>query len=190
MVEQEVKIHFPDAEAARTAVRAAGARLAVPRRLLDDRLYDSPDARLRETGRALRIRRDAERTGFLTFKGPVQPGPVKSREELETSVGDPRLVERVLGHLGYEEMFRSQKYREEYDLDHAHIAVDEAPVGVFVEIEATPAEIERVARLLGKTPDDYVLDSYMTLWRRRCEAGGQAFRDMVFDEPVVGSTRS
>jgi len=189
MVEQEVKLSFPDAEAARAAVRAAGAALAVPRRLLDDRLYDSPDARLRQTGRALRVRRDAERTGFLTFKGPVQPGPVKAREELETTVGDPRLVERVLGHLGYQEMFRSQKYREEYDLPDAHIAVDEAPVGVFVEIEATPAEIERVTRLFGKTPADYVLDSYMTLWRRRCDARGLAFGDMVF-EPVAGSLRS
>jgi adenylate cyclase class 2 len=189
MVEQEVKLSFPHAEAARQAVQAAGARLSVSRRLLEDRLYDTLDGQLRQGGRALRIRRDGDHAGFVTFKGPVQPGPVKSREELETSIGDPRLIEHVFAHLGYYPMFRSQKYREEYDLERAHIAIDEAPVGVFVEIEATPERIEEVARLLGRTPADYMLDSYVTLWRRHCQTSGLAFGDMVFDA-AQESTRS
>jgi adenylate cyclase class 2 len=180
MIEQEVKLSFPHIEAARQAVTAAGARLVVSRRLLDDRLYDTVDARLRQSGRALRIRREPDR-GFVTFKGPVLAGPVKAREELETSVGDPRIADKLLEHLGYHPVFRSQKYREEYALDAAHIAIDEAPVGVFVEIEAAPEEIARVTLLLGRTPRDYQLDSYVTLWRRRCSALGLALTDMLFD---------
>jgi predicted adenylyl cyclase CyaB len=181
MIEQEVKLPFPHVDAARQAITATGAVLSISRRLLEDRLYDTAQGFLRLSGRALRIRRDGAQAGFLTFKGPVQPGPVKSREELETAVGDPALVDRVLANLGYFPMFRSQKYREEYDLPHAHLALDEAPAGVFVEIEAAPPRIEEVARLLGRTPADYVLDSYVSLWRRRCEARGVPFGDMVFD---------
>src|SRR5689334_8152275 len=102
MIEQEVKLAFPHAETARHAVRTAGGRLVVSRRLLEDRLYDTLDSRLRQSGRALRVRRDGERAAFLTFKGPVQPGPVKAREELETAIGDPGLVENVFEHLGYQ----------------------------------------------------------------------------------------
>jgi len=187
MIEQEVKLAFPHVDAARQAVQATGARLAISRRLLEDRLYDTVQGVVRLSGRALRIRRDGAHGGFLTFKGPVQPGPVKSREELETAVGDPALVDRMFGHLGYFPVFKSQKYREEYDLPHAHLAVDEAPAGVFIEIEATPARIEEVTRLLGRTPADYVLDSYMTLWRRHCEARGVSFSDMVFDSVAESS---
>jgi len=79
MLEQEVKLEFDRVEAARRLVHATGARLVVSRRLLDDQLYDTPDDRLRRAGTALRLRRDGPGTR-ITFKGPAQPGPVKSRE--------------------------------------------------------------------------------------------------------------
>src|SRR6187200_3554716 len=79
-LEQEIKLAFEHIEAARRAVQTAGGRLDISARLLDDQLFDTPDAQLRRAGTGLRIRRDGART-FLTFKGPVQPGPVKSREE-------------------------------------------------------------------------------------------------------------
>jgi adenylate cyclase class 2 len=181
MIEQEVKLAFTHAEAARHAVQAIGGRLVVPRRLLEDRLYDTADGDLRLSGRALRIRRDGAHAGFLTFKGPIHAGPVKAREELETAIGDPELVDQVFRNLGYHPVFASQKFREEYDLPHAHLAIDEAPVGVFIEIEATPSRIEEVTTLLGRTVADYLLDSYVTLWRRKCESLGQPFRNMMFD---------
>lgn len=179
MIEQEVKLSFAHVEAARHAVVTAGGRLLAARRLLDDCLYDTVDAVLRRSGRALRLRREPERA-WLTFKGPVRPGPVKAREELETLVGDAQILERVLGQLGYHAIFRSQKYREEYELGLARLAVDEAPVGVFVEIEGAPDEIERVAGMLGRTPADYQLDSYLSLWRRQRAARGLQAGDMLF----------
>lgn len=178
-LEQEVKLPFDSLEAARHAVTTAGGRLVLSRRLLDDQLFDSTDGRLRASGTALRVRRDGSQ-GVITWKGPARPGPVKSREELETTVGNADLLERLLAALGYEPRFRAQKYREDYSVEGATVVIDETPFGVFVEIEATPDEIAAVARRLGRSPADYRLESYPTLWRRWCESQGRPFGDMLF----------
>ena len=129
---------------------------------------------------ALRVRQDGGRS-ILTFKGPVQPAAVKIREEVETSVGDGTLLMRMLGELGFHVWFRYQKYREEFALDDCIIAIDETPVGVFVEIEGGERGIEAAARALGRQPADYVLDSYRGLFVRHCERLGIAPTDMIFD---------
>jgi adenylate cyclase class 2 len=185
-LEQEIKLAFDQIEAARQAVIAAGGRLAVSRRLLDDRLFDTVTLDLRRAGKGLRVRRDADHA-FLTFKGPVHASPVKAREELETTVGDASTAEVILRALGFRQVFRSQKYREEYAVGQAHVAIDDTPVGVFVEIEAAPDEIARVATALGRSPDDYLLESYPSLWRRWCEARALAQGDMLF---ATGDRRS
>jgi adenylate cyclase, class 2 len=179
MLEQEVKLQFEHAEAARRSIQSTGARLAVSRRLLDDQLYDTAAHHLRQAGAALRVRRDGART-LITFKGAAQPGPVKTREEIETPVGDPAVADALLRSLGFRPRFRSQKFREEYALGAAVVTIDETPIGVFVEIEASPAEIERVAALLGRTPADYRLESYPRLFARWCESHGHPATDMLF----------
>jgi adenylate cyclase class 2 len=180
MLEQEVKLAFANVEAARQAVIAAGGRLVVSRRLLDDMLFDTPDGEMRRSGRALRVRHDGAH-GALTCKGPRLRGPIKTREEIETRVDDADAAARILARLGYVPAFRSQKYREEYAIGEARVAVDDAPVGVFVEIEATPDDIARVATQLGRTTADYCTDSYAALWRRACEARGVEPGDMLFE---------
>lgn len=184
MIEQEVKLRFASVEAARRSVEATGARLVVSRRLIDDRLFDTEDGHLRRAGCALRVRRDGPRACF-TFKGPVQPGPVKSREEIETAVGDAEVAEALFRALGFRRWFRAEKYRADYAIGDAVVTVDEAPIGVFVEIEAAPDEIDRIAVLLGKSRDDYVLESYPKLYVQWCEGKGVTPADMVFgDLPV------
>ena len=61
--------------------------------------------------------------------------------------------------------FRYQKYREEFALDDVIVAVDETPVGTFVEIEGGDAGIAEMAEALGRGPADYLLDSYRRLYR-------------------------
>ena len=178
-LEQEIKLAYPDVEAARQAVVTAGGRLVVSRRLIEDEHFDTIDGRLRSGGTALRVRRDGSTTR-LTFKGPVHAGPVKSREEIETSVADGDVLRQILAALHFEPVFRAQKYREEYALDDATVTVDDTPIGCFVEIEGPEATITHVAARLGRPPADYLLDSYPALWRRHCEARGTEKRDMLF----------
>lgn len=178
-LEHEVKLAFISIEAARQAVTAAGGRLVVSPRLIADRLFDTPEGHLRGQGATLRLRRDGG-GGFLTWKGALHGGPVKTREELETSVGTPDILEGVLVALGFRVCFQSEKRREEYALGAAHVTIDDTPAGVFVEIEAPEDEIPRVAALLGRGPTDYRLESYPVLWRRWCEEHGQAPCDMLF----------
>ncbi|ODS56268.1 MAG: hypothetical protein ABS36_07655 [Acidobacteria bacterium SCN 69-37] len=183
-LEQEVKLSYATVEAARQAVHTAGGRLAVSRRLLDDRFFDTADMRLRREAQALRVRQDGG-LAILTWKGPPQAGEVKTREEIETGCTDVHELVALLGALGYVPCFRAQKYREEYAIGTAVVTVDETPFAVFVEIEAPPAAIGEVAVGLGRTPADYEIASYVTLWRRWCAAHDRPFGDMVFAPAVT-----
>jgi len=151
----------------------------VSRRLLTDALFDTADQQLRQRGCGFRIRRDQSRT-ILTFKGPVQPGAVKSREEIETTIADQERGEAIIDRLGYRPWFRAEKYREEYALASTCVAIDDTPIGVFVEIEGEPATIGTVARLLGRTERDYRLESYVQLYFDSCRAKGVLPGNMTF----------
>ena len=178
-IEREIKLRFASAAAAREALAATGAARQRPRELQDDRLLDWPDGRLRARGCTLRVRDQAGRAA-LTFKGPPQPGDMKVREELETAAGDAALLVRLLEQLGLRVWFRYQKYRQEYALPGVVLTVDETPIGTFVELEGDEQGIRDLAAALGRTPRDYVVDSYYRLFvrSRGNEAGGA---HMVFD---------
>jgi adenylate cyclase class 2 len=165
-LEREVKLRFDSAEAARAAALAVGATPLRCRRLQEDALLDN-------AGESLRQRRCVR---------PVQPAPVKAREEIETVVGDGETMLRCLEALGYNVWFRYQKYREEFALNDVVIAIDETPMGVFVEIEGGESGIVEVTRALGRTEKDFVLDSYRSLFVEHCRAQGLPQSDMVFDE--------
>jgi len=127
---------------------------------------------LRASGCTLRVRTDGE-AGAITFKGPVdRTMTVKAREEIETTLGNAAIGERIVLALGFRLVFRAQKRREEYDLGAAHVVIDETPMGVYVEVEADPDEIARVTVLLGRTTADYQLASYGALWRAWCDRTG------------------
>src|SRR5665213_196110 len=180
ILEREIKLPFASADEARAAVAATGATPLHGRRLQEDCLLDTTNDDLKRRRSALRVRQDGGRS-LLTFKGPVQPAMVKIREEIETIAGDGTLLMRILGELGFHVWFRYQKYREGFALDDCIIAIDETPVGVFVEIEGGERGIASTASALGCSPADYLLDSYRGLFVRHCERLGIAPTDMIFD---------
>jgi adenylate cyclase, class 2 len=180
-LEREIKLRFDDADTARAAILNTGATPIRCRRLQEDCLLDTASEDLRRQRCVLRIRVESGRS-LLTFKGPVQPSVLKVREELETVVGDGSLVVRVLESLGFHVWFRYQKYREEFALDDVIIALDETPVGVFVEIEGGERGIAETADALGRSPDDYVIDSYRRLYLVDCDARGVPIGDMLFED--------
>ena len=181
MIEREVKLRFDSLEDARAAILAAGATPLRCRRLQEDALLDTDDEALRRRRCVLRIRTEAGKS-LMTFKGPVQPGTMKIRDEYETVVGDGEVLQRVLEELGLHVWFRYEKYREEYAAEDVTIALDETPVGTYVEIEGGEEGIQAMARALGRTAADFILDSYRGLFIQHREKFGFGNAHMVFRE--------
>ena len=102
---------------------------------------------------------------------------------ITAAVGDGAILHQVFERLGMHVWFRYQKYREEFSHQDVLIAVDETPVGVFVEIEGTEEGIMASAAAMGKTTADFILDSYHGLFLKYRDALGFRGFDMVFDEP-------
>jgi adenylate cyclase class 2 len=184
-LEREIKLRFDSVEAARAAVAALGATPRRARRLQDDVLLDAAGGPLERRGCVLRVRRDGEHAA-ITFKGPVIPSEMKLREELETVVGSADLLLRVFAELGFAPRFRYQKYRTELALDDVIVAIDETPIGVFVELEGGEASIADAARRMGRTAEDYVLSSYRRLFlesRGLTAVDAAGAGDMIFERP-------
>jgi adenylate cyclase class 2 len=186
MLEREVKLRFDTPEQARAAVTAARATPLRSRRLQHDILFDTVDGQLRRDGSALRLRHEDDR-GVITFKGPVVPSTMKVRPEHETAIESAAAMRQVLEGLGFRAWFTYEKYREEYSLPGVVIAIDETPIGTFVEVEGTEADILTVTARLGRSPDAFVLASYRSLF---VEHSAGADGDMVFSVPAEAGTHA
>jgi adenylate cyclase class 2 len=181
-LEREIKLRFDSVEEARDAVLSAGATPLLGRRLQEDSLLDTEDETLRRRRCVLRVRVENGKSR-ITFKGPVQASTMKLREELETLIGHGEVMLRILEELGLHVWFRYEKYREEFSHEDVTVAVDETPVGVFVEIEGSENGIMAMADTLGRTQADYILDSYRGLFLKHRDEFGLTGSDMVFDRP-------
>ena len=178
-LEREVKLRFDSPDAARAAVIASGAFPLSPRRLQSDTLLDTEARDLSARREVLRVRIEPTRS-YVTFKSPAEHPTMKLREELETGVADGALFVMILERAGYRIWFRYEKYREEFSLGEAIVAIDETPVGTFVEIEGSEQGVAAAASALDREPRDYILESYRELFVRSCEARGVPPTDMTF----------
>ncbi len=182
-IEREIRLRFESLDTARIAVHKVGATALRSRRLQDDRLVDWADGRLRESRCVLRIRKE-DGAVTLTFKGPPKLAVMKVREELETVVDEAEVLLTILDRLGLRVWFRYQKFREEYELPGLILAIDETPIGMFVELEGEEHAIEETAHSMGRTPVDYVLESYRGLFVKDRKARGLPITDMIFEDSL------
>ncbi len=180
--EIEVKIPISNATAVKDRLQALGFTISVARQFEANTLYDTPDHRLRDRQMLLRLRQIGEK-GVITWKGRGDPGPYKSRPELETTVGSLETLDQILTRLGYNPSFRYEKYRTEFvqhENSGAVVTLDETPIGNFLELEGPGEWIDSTARQLGFSPQDYVLESYGRLYLADCERRGVQPGNMVF----------
>lgn len=215
--EIEIKLKVEDLAAIEIRLRRLRVREIVPRVHESNALYDTPQSALRRRGQLIRVRMEQPGANFgrkstkesvagiLTYKGPPRPtskhpkanGRSKSRsrfkikEEAEVSFTGSVEMERILRAMGLQPSFRYEKFRTTYvlpDVPNLKIELDETPVGNYLELEGSPAGIDRAARLLGFTRDQYKKESYGALYLAECRRLGRKPGNMLF--PATKKARS
>jgi len=196
--EVEIKLRITDLPALVKGLRRIGAR-SRGRVLEQNTLYDTPEATLRGSGRLLRLRLETPAPagqrafgacrGVLTSKAPpswrtrrTHSFRYKERLERELRVHAPAHWPQKLRALGLKPTFCYDKFRTTYRLRNSplHLDLDETPVGIFLELEGRPEEIDRAARALGFAPRDYIRGTYWDVYVAECRRRGRTPRNMVF----------
>jgi adenylate cyclase class 2 len=165
MLEIEMKFPVADFQRIEEHMRAWQAR-AEPPLVEADHYYNAPDRDFARTDEAFRLRRVGT-ANRVTYKGPKQAGPTKTRTEIELGLeAGAEAAERfcrLVEHLGYRAVAIVRKRRNCYDVEREswplQVCCDEVEeVGRFVEVEiVTPADkkaaaqevLLRVAKELG-----------------------------------------
>ena len=181
-LEHEIKVPVSTLDVVRGRLRAAGATLRRDATFEDNWVLDDRGRSIAASGCLLRVRRWGE-ASYLTYKGPARfAAGVKTREELETSVGDAAVVLQAFAALGFTPWRRYQKWRELWLLRGLAVTLDRTPLGCFVELEGPPEVIPGVAAALGLDPAAAVPGSYLALWEAYRTSHPDAPADMVFGQ--------
>jgi adenylate cyclase class 2 len=183
-LEVEVKLKVGNLRTLRNRLEAVQCELKVPRSFEDNWIFDFADQKLRKQRQLLRIRQFAGQYS-LTLKGPSALSQhFKIREELETEIRDGKLLRAIFERLGMSITFRYQKFRTSYSLRVSkrrapvNVSLDETPIGNYLEIEGSEAEIEQLALKLGYPKQEFINESYLGLFLKSGLARRQ--RHMVF----------
>ncbi len=172
--ETELKFLVQDQAALRTRALELGFRLQTARTFESNTLYDTPERTLRVKKQILRLRIYGERC-TLTHKRMVEGATDegvrhKTRVETETVVDDCAAMAEVFVQLGFGPVFRYEKYRTEWTAGNGHLVVDETPIGVWAELEGSPAWIDDMLVSLGVPEQSCTTESYGALflaWKER-----------------------
>jgi adenylate cyclase class 2 len=179
--ETEIKLQVSKLSEVHEKLASFGYDVSQPRAFEANTLYDTGDQRLYHSGMILRLRESGDRA-LVTWKGPEIPGRHKSRPERETSVGSVETFAYILEQVGFKPVFRYEKFRTELEDAEAEgtVTLDETPIGNFIELEGPAAWIDETARRLGFQQEQYIKESYGSLYRRWCENVGVQPSHMVF----------
>ncbi len=159
-----------------------GAEETHPRHFERNLLFDDSSGSVKNRGGILRLRQSGDKA-ILTVKLPPESpsDEAKVRQELQVEVSDFEEAKRLLKALGFEPWGGYEKYREEFRLGGAIVALDEMPFGDFVEIEGDLDEIKAMARSLGLNLEKRVLSGYPSLVASAKEILGLDLSFLRFD---------
>ena len=178
-----MKIPVAALAAVRERLAQVGGRCERASALEENWVLDDAQRTLAGAGRLLRVRRAGD-LAWLTLKEPGSfSGGVKSRVEIETAVGSAERTLALLAGLGFAPVRRYQKRRESWTLGRITVALDETPIGEYVELEGPAELLAAAAASLGLDPRDAVTATYLDLWIAYRALHPGAPVDMVFPEP-------
>lgn len=151
--------------------------------------FDTEDRSLLTADKGLRLRlnRNTE-TGhedhIITYKGPRQPGPLKTREEVELTVDGATEATRLFERLGFARTLSFEKRRESWHLDKCKVELDELPyLGTFVEIEGPDeASVLRVRQRLNLADCALIKTGYVGMLTAYLQEHGQSMGDVRFED--------
>lgn len=178
----EIELKFPAADFAPIEAKLAQWQ-AQPADVLHeaDHYYNAPDRDFAKTDEALRLRRIGE-ANVLTYKGPKQAGPAKTRTEIEVGLeAGAEAAEqfcKLLTSLGYRAVAVVRKKRRPFPFERDGFALEACldeveQVGRFVELEIIAPEEKKAQaeELLGQLAADLGLThaerrSYLEMYLR------------------------
>lgn len=185
-VEIEAKMKVPDLAPIRETLRrrgATGGKLTEETNVF----FDDAVGKLHSGDQGLRLRTNREaasghETHVITYKGPRQPGPLKSREEIEVAVDDPGAAAHLFEKLGYARILSFEKRRESWELDGCKVELDELPVfGTFVEVEGPgEREVLAVRAALGLAGLPMIKKGYANMVGEHLAREGKGVGDLRF----------
>jgi len=212
MQSAEIELKFPvhDPVRLQACLPGLGFQLDTPRTFEQNTLYDTPDRILRASRQILRIRRYGD-LWTVTHKRPSHPSEeegstrYKVRIETETLLEDGPALAAIFHQMGYEAVFRYEKFRTQWShstptidgplfTDPAfpsesisvnptfHLVLDETPIGDYAELEGPPSWIDDTLALLNVDPTTCLTKSYGSLfldWRQRT---GSLAEHLTFDQ--------
>ena len=185
-VEIEAKMKVTDLAVVRDRLKEVEAQY-VGDRLEINTFFDTEDRTLLAGDRGLRVRQNREKTGSaetvtVTYKGPRQPGPMKSRDEIELDVATAAEAINLFDALGYHRVLSFEKRRESWTLLGCQVELDELPhLGKYVEIEGPDEKtIEIVRGRLALDKQPIVHASYVAMLMTHLQDHGIKDRRIVF----------
>lgn len=137
-METEIEAKFLDIDPSgiRDKLRAIGAELQHPERLMRRRVFDFPDFRLDKQRSWLRVRDEGDRV-TLSFKRWIDHSVTGTREAMAV-VDDFYGIEKILSAIGLREKSYQETKRELWRIGDVEVTIDTWPwIPAFIEIEGT-----------------------------------------------------
>ena len=191
-VEIEAKMAVPELGPVRDRLRQRGAE-PIGRFCEVNSFFDTQGHALLVDGKGLRLRLNRNvdtgaQTNVITYKGPLQQGSLKAREEVELTVDNTGDAVELLKRLGFHLTLSFEKRRESWRLGACRVELDEVPhLGQFVEIEGPDeATVLRERESLGLSNRSIVKASYIGLLMDHLREAGQSTASITFADALPG----
>ncbi|MDD3531944.1 MAG: class IV adenylate cyclase [Candidatus Shapirobacteria bacterium] len=171
-IELEYKFWVKDGEA---LVRVLDTRAfsKIARQYQSSVMFDNPSRIMQTTNGRIRVRILGD-TGdkTLTYKKPLSPINGAKREiEYEISFRDPKgEIEKILGAMEFTPTTSYERYQTGWEIDGAHVTLDEYPYADIIEIEGKKEIIEKLAKEFGfdiKEGLTKPVDTLFQEWRKK-----------------------